>query len=108
MADLETFDFPASFDMDAFQRIRSAIIELSSDAVSQHVEMGFSDAQAGSVVAHLFLDAAWACAVTGRFIEGTEPDPEKFIEAARLAVGRLDLAEAKAQFDRAMQEIGDA
>lgn len=51
--------------------------------MSSLTEKGLGASEAGSIIAHVLMRAAWICAASGRLEDGHEPKPEKFAEAAK-------------------------
>lgn len=115
MIEPEDFQSPEGFDDAQITRLRDAAREFAATMADNFQDEGFTTRQGASMAAHIMLDAAWAVAVCGTLAEGVEPSHERFIEAARRAIDRLDLEatkakfmEHKAKFMEQMQEAGDA
>ena len=67
-----------------------AIKGMAEDGYFYLVESGLSPHEAGSVVANVMLQQAWALAGAGKILSGAgEPDPELFINAARAQIGTV-------------------
>lgn len=63
--------------------ITDAFREMSRRWYADLLQFGLTPQMAGSVVAHIMLQEAWAIAGAGKILSGAGmPDPEKFIEAA--------------------------
>ena len=61
-----------------------AFEELAQSGFQFLIDSGLSAHEAGSVVANIMLQRAWATAGAGRVVSGLgQPDPERFIAAAR-------------------------
>jgi len=72
--------------------LREAVLGFATDLIDEFTEAGLTPRQAGSTVAHLLLDGAWASAAIGAISENRTPNPILFEEAAKRAHGRLDLS----------------
>lgn len=95
----DTFEAP---DLDAleraFQALRAGAFAVASDLHNRLMDLGLTERQAASVTAHILLDVAYTSAAAGAIVEGVEPRPERFIQSARDAIARCDIAAIRAAF----------
>ena len=98
MADREDFQAPEGFDESAITHFQNVALEFAATIAGDLQDAGFTTRQGASMAAHIMLDAAWAVATCGALAEGFEPKPERFMEAAKRAVERLDMDATKAKF----------
>ncbi|PIE10024.1 MAG: hypothetical protein CSA72_10445 [Rhodobacterales bacterium] len=96
-------DLPGDFD-DIVRRARVRADAFTHVMISALIDEGLTEDQAGSVAAHCLLDEAYGVAFIGALLGGRTPDPEKFLDAARGAVARLDDKKTVAEFERLKAE----
>lgn len=88
---VERFNFPAGFGASELHAFMVDAVVAASEMADRLVDLGFTERQAGSLAAHFALDAGWFVAANGSLSEGIEPQPERFVDAARAAISRLDM-----------------
>ena len=98
MADREDFQAPEGFDESAITHFQNMALEFAATIAGDLQDAGFTTRQGASMAAHIMLDAAWVVATCGALAEGFESKPERFMEAAKRAVERLDMEATKAKF----------
>jgi hypothetical protein len=89
--EVETFDAPGGFDPTRWRDYRNEVGSFALHMIDQIEGDGFTERQAGSVVAHILLEMAWACAAAGALSEGKSAKPERFMDAAQAAINRVNI-----------------
>ncbi|MGM0584269.1 MAG: hypothetical protein ACQEUZ_06430 [Pseudomonadota bacterium] len=69
--------------------LKNSIEEAAFDTTDDLIEADLSPSQAGSVVAHALIRAAWKVAACGRLADGHEPNPDHFREAVETALSSI-------------------
>lgn len=90
----EIFAAPDGFKESRWGDYRAFAQDLALHLLTEIMRDGFTERQAGSVAAHVLLETAWACAACGAMSEGLNPNPERFIAAARDAIERVRIPTA--------------
>lgn len=72
-----------------FPHVQAKLCSEAMDLVDQFRDAGLEPGEAGSVVAHCLLRAAWLVAATGAALDGRTPIPARFIQAANATTENL-------------------